>query len=84
MSDTMQRDAAMAQALIDNPLLMDILAELDTNAVKTWRSGANPMQREAAWHEMMAVQSLVHRIRGRIETKLIAEKSAERKARANG
>jgi hypothetical protein len=66
------RDAALAQQLLDNPLLMTILAELDTDAVRTWRVGSNIEQREQAWHQMGAIQQLAHRIKGRIDSKLLA------------
>jgi hypothetical protein len=72
------RDAALAQQLLDNPLLMAILAELDTDAVRTWRVGSNPEQREQAWHQMGAIQQLAHRIKGRIDTKLLAAGSRKR------
>jgi len=82
MSDTKQQqieaEASQAQALMDNPLLMAILAELDADAVRTWRNGANPEQREQAWHQMGAIQQLAHRIKGRLDTKKLAGRGHRR------
>lgn len=73
MSDSLTEiEAAQAQQLLDNPLLMTIIAELDTDAVRVWRTGSNPEQREQAWHQMAAIQQLAHRIKGRLETKKLA------------
>ena len=73
MSDSKtDTEATLAQQLLDNPLLMAILAELDTDAVRTWRSGSTPEQREQAWHQMAAIQQLAHRIKGRLDTKKLA------------
>lgn len=77
--DTLEREAAQAQQLLDNPLLMAILAEIDTDAVNTWRRGSNPQQREAAWFQMAAIQALAQRIKGRLDNKKLAAGSSRGK-----
>lgn len=67
-----EQDAELAQQLLDNPLFLDVIAELDSDAVRTWRAGSNPEQREHAWHGMHALQAMMHRIKGRIEAKKLA------------
>lgn len=73
LPESADAQAALAQQLIDNPLLMTILAELDTDAVNTWRRASNPEQREQAWHLMVAIQALGQRIKGRLDNKRLAD-----------
>jgi hypothetical protein len=70
--EQIEREAQQAQQLLDNPLLMQILAELDSDAIMTWRRSSGPEQREQAWHGMAAIQALAQRIKGRLETKKLA------------
>jgi hypothetical protein len=74
-----ERDARLAAELLNNPLLKEVLAELDTDAVRAWRASSNVEQREYQWHQMMAIQSLVHRIEGRLSAKRIADGRAQRR-----
>jgi hypothetical protein len=50
-----------------NPLLERYFIELDEGCVETWRRSSNPGQREAAHFEMVAIQALRHKIKGRID-----------------
>lgn len=78
MSQSIENEAEAAQALLSNPLLLAVLAELDSDAVRTWRAGSNAEQREQAWHQMMAVQRLGARLKSRLESKLLADRRQHR------
>lgn len=73
LPESLELQAEMAKQVLDNPLFWAIVAELDTEAVNTWRRGTNAEQREQAWHQMIAVAAIVHKFRGRLESKRLAD-----------
>lgn len=51
-----------AQRLLDDPLVMEILANLENEHVERWRNAESISEREIAWHDLRAV----HNFRARL------------------
>ena len=69
-----------ARALLEDPLLAQVIREMDENAVMTWRRSTNVQQREDAWHMQTALAKFNAELLRRIENIQVAEAN-ERQAR---
>ncbi len=44
-----------ALELQNNPLLLEILEQMQSKTIGTWRACGDPVQREALWHQSKAI-----------------------------
>lgn len=81
-SMSMEEQAQRAQQLLNDPLLMQALRELDDGAVETWRRSTSAQQREDQWHIVTAVAGLVRWLQSKLEDPKLAARSAAARHRA--
>lgn len=82
---TQQRARGLkAQRLLDDPLLIEILAEIDKEIVDGWKTSRSEERdrREEIYYLQRAVETLRERLRGRVFTGKQAHKQLEEIERA--
>lgn len=62
-----------ARALLEDPLLQQVIRDMDANAVMTWRRSTNVQQREDAWHMQTALAKFNAELLRRIEDVKVAD-----------
>ena len=80
---TMDEQAQRAHALLNDPLLLQALKELDEGAVMTWRRSTSPQQREDQWHIVTAVAALVRWLTAKLEDPKLAARAQVNRHRGN-
>lgn len=70
-----------ARALLEDPLLRQVIREMDENAVMTWRRSTNVQQREDAWHMQTALAKFNAELLRRIEDAKVAEANERQQRR---
>lgn len=85
------RRAREAERLLEEPLLVEVLAGLEAEAIRAWRFSdpADTAARETAYHNIAAVERLKKALRtlvedGGVAKKQIAQENARKEAEKRG
>ena len=68
-----KRKAALAEALFNNPLLEQLLLEMEAGAVSRWGVEKSAAAREELWHYHKAITDLRGRIRAELQSMIRGE-----------
>lgn len=70
--------ATMAAMLQRHPLLNKVLAEMEADAIASWKSSANREQREELWHRQRAIAGLRDMLQTRINNQVVTARARKR------
>jgi len=57
-----------ARSLLGNPLLIELLEDMKTSAIRTWQTQQNPEKRDECWYTVRAINALALRIQNETKT----------------
>ena len=76
--DQLIRRGQGAGALLEDPLVREVFATAESDIVGEWLDADNPVDREAAWYAVRALQRIQHLLRTIRDDGLVASEAVRR------